>query len=103
MNIEGTYVVGQLAVVQVSLEQNEFTLLEILEQLRRKVRYAPVTALGGPERVRTHDQLTVLVEVRPLLEEEFYIRDLLVREWRVGLARVIGRCIEGLRVRHRTE
>lgn len=99
----GSYIVGQLTVVQIALEQDELALLQILEKVGRDVWQPPVAARRGPEPVRTQDQLALLVESAPLVEQELDLAEFAVGERLVGPARVVGRGVESLRVGQRAE
>lgn len=96
--MEGTYIVGQLAVVQVTLEQDQFAVLQVAEEVRGYIWHAPVASWGSPEGVRTDDQLSFRVEVAPVVEEEFDFGDFLLREGVEALAGLVGGSVEGLRV-----
>lgn len=97
------YIVGQLSVVQIALEQDELALLQILEEVGRDVWQPPVAARRGPEPVRTQDQLPLLVEFAPLVEQELDLAEFPVGERLVCPARVVGRGVESLRVGQRAE
>lgn len=62
------------------------------------MRHAPIGAGGGPEGVRTDDQLAVGVELAPVVEEEGDLGELLVGERGVFAAGVVGGGVEGLGV-----
>lgn len=81
---EGTYISGQLAIVEIALEDDEFALLEILVQVRLALGKSPVAAACSPEVVWSHHQLAFCVETTPMLEEELQIRALCLRQ-RYGL------------------
>jgi len=76
-------ITDHFSVVQVALKDDELALLQILKQLRRDMRQAPVAASLRPEAVRANEQAAVRMEGGPALEQEAQVAQLLVGE-RVG-------------------
>ena len=65
-----TYIASQLAVVQVSLEDDELGGLELLKKLGVLLGQTPEAAAGSPVAVGTHDELALRMELGPVLEDE---------------------------------
>ena len=66
--IKQTHITRQLAVVQVSLEDHQLALLQILNQLGRRRRHAPVAAGVGPEVIRAQRDFPFGVQLAPVRE-----------------------------------
>lgn len=92
-----TYIASELAVVEITLEDDQLRGLEVLVQLGGLVGQAPEAAAGGPVAVGAHDELALGVEGGPLAEEELEVLDLVGSQRLGGLALqlvLLGRGLE---------
>lgn len=78
-------VAGQLAVVQVTLEDDQLSGLHVLGQLRGLVGQTPEATAHGPVAVGAHDELALSVGLGPVAENELEVLDLLLGQRSRGL------------------
>lgn len=102
-----TYVASQLTVVQVTLENDKFAVLQVVDQRGCSLGHAPVAAAVGPELVGAEGDFALGVQGAPVSKDAVDRLLLLSRELgrrsALGLLVVIGGLVEGLGVLEHVE
>lgn len=81
-----TYITSQLAVVEITLENDKLGLLEVLEELRLLMGQSPEATTASPVAVGANGQLALSVTGSPVLEDELEVLGLALRQSNGGLA-----------------